>query len=165
MSTSIESDLQHLCVDCGRNVTYSFSEEEPAPVDPVCVLCMIQSFCKGDCGAHVDDVAMYDIRVMTRVWMVLEMVHGLADSLDVTSEMYDAGKRPLSGLERDLSEHHLGTAMIDVLHTASQEMLAAFRRLAASLADTRDKHPGETWFALNHHPAHQLIVEEWERTA
>ena len=163
MSIDTDSSIKHVCIDCGRNVSYSFGNESAIPPDPVCVLCMIQSFCKGECGAHGDEVLLFDIRVMTRVWMVLEMIHGLADSLDVTSEMFDAGKAPQSGLERDLSEHHLGTSVLDVLYTASQEMMTAFRRLTASLAETRDMHPGETWFALNHHPANKLVVEEWER--
>lgn len=160
---TLDSTARHLCTECGRSINYAFGEGETPPPDVMCVLCMIQSFCKGECGIPLDDMLLMDIRLLTRVWMVLEMIHGLVESMDVTSEVYEAGCQPTSGLDVDLSEHHLSTGTLETLKTAGAELMTVFRRLASSLAVTREQHPTEVWFAINHHPAGSIVVEEWER--
>ena len=139
--------------------------QEEADPDAICAVCMIEGACAGACDITTDDLVLMDHRLLTRVWMVLEMIAGITDSMDVTSEIYEAGKQPLSGLDVDISEHHLTTGTLDTLLVASQELMATLRRLAASLAETNAAHPVETSYAINHHPAGEVVREEWERTA
>lgn len=165
MSTDTDSVTQQHCSECGRNITFMYGEGESADADAICVVCMIEGACRGDCETTADQVMLMDHRLLSRVWLVLEMVEGIVDSLDVTSDIYECGRQPLSGLDVDLSEHHLTSGTLDTLLISGQELTATLRRLVMSLVPTRETHPTETWYAVNHHPAGELVIEEWARTA
>lgn len=155
------TDTRHECPECGYDMT--FFEAEHVFDDMLCPVCLVQESCSGECAISDEAVNRLDRRVVGRLLSVCDMISAFAATVDICCEVTEAGMRPLSGLDVDLSEHHLSSGIIDRVDSVSMECYGTIKALARTIPEVVARHPSESRFVFSHHPASDLVQESMGR--
>lgn len=158
----MSNDVDGTCGTCGCDMSF-FQHQEYGQINAVCPLCYLIAMAEdedgGDTIEEIPDVSALDRRVVGRIISVCDMISAFDESVDLCQELIIAGRVPETGLDVELSEHHLSSAVIDRVETVSHETISVMRALARTLIPCVSHHPDDAEFVLRFHPSGDLVTE------
>lgn len=155
----MDATTEHVCEECGADVSYYFTPDESVEyLDALlCSICAVQADCQGSCGVTDEQARSLNGRTLARCFAVLDMLGTCTDSVEIMHEIAQVGAAPETGLDVDLSEHHLTTGALDRVESTAQELGSLIRCLTKTLLPAIDEWPNELSYALLHHPCGPLV--------
>lgn len=154
----MDAAVEHICEECGGDVSYYFAPDEEH-IDAICAICALQETCSGQCGISEEMAHSLDPRAVARLLQVFDMLAHIFDAVEVASEMDVIGSMPSTGLDVDLSEHHLSSEVLGRLEVSAAEFGGTARALVRTLIPVFQDFPRESAYVIGHHPVGPVVQE------